>query len=50
MASAAEKGLPKKHYEPPVLTIYGSVQRLTQATLAKRGMDSGSFPTTHTGV
>lgn len=42
MASAVEKELSKKHYEPPVLTIYGSVQDLTRTMLLKRGGDGGA--------
>ncbi|HEY6465141.1 MAG TPA: lasso RiPP family leader peptide-containing protein [Candidatus Acidoferrales bacterium] len=41
MASAIQELISKKPYEPPVLTVYGPVQKLTQASFPKRGLDGG---------
>ena len=47
MASTQENGHTpaKKHYERPVLIEYGSVAKLTQATISGPNFDGGSHPT-----
>ena len=37
-------GEPKKPYSTPALTIYGTVQQLTQAVGLRKTRDGGSFP------
>jgi hypothetical protein len=44
------KGDAKKPYATPVLTIYGTVQELTQAVGLRRTRDNGSFPTIRTSM
>lgn len=50
MASATQELVSKKSYEPPVLTVYGSVQKLTQSAIPKRGSDNGASPNIYTGA
>lgn len=50
MASVDQKHLSKKPYEPPLLTVYGSVERLTQTVHIKRGIDGGKRPFSGTGI
>jgi hypothetical protein len=37
-------GEPKKPYSTPALTIYGTVQQLTQKVGLRKTRDGGSFP------
>jgi hypothetical protein len=41
---------PKKQYSSPKLSVYGTVQQLTQAVGLRRHRDGGSFPTTRTAL
>jgi hypothetical protein len=38
----------KKPYSSPVLTVYGTVQQLTQKVGLRRNRDGGAFPTIRT--
>jgi hypothetical protein len=40
----------KKPYLSPLLTIYGTVQELTQKVALRRARDGGSFPRVRTSV
>lgn len=40
----------KKTYSSPVLTVYGTVQQLTQRVGGRRTIDGGSFPRIRTHV
>jgi hypothetical protein len=40
----------KKPYSPPILTIYGTVQELTQKVALRRTRDGGSFPRVRTSA
>jgi hypothetical protein len=41
---------PKKVYSSPVLTVYGTVQQLTQKVGLRRTSDGGAFPRIRTHV
>jgi len=43
-------GEPKKPYSTPALTIYGTVQQLTQHVGLRKTRDGGSFPRIKTSM
>jgi hypothetical protein len=49
MRESTERG-PKKPYSSPVLTVYGTVQELTQKVGLVRHTDGGRFPRVRTSI
>ena len=50
MAKPFKRVLPKKPYSAPVLTVYGTVQELTQKVGAFKARDGGHFPRIRTSL
>jgi hypothetical protein len=40
---------PRKSYSSPIITVYGTVQELTQNNRGSRGNDNGKKPRNRTG-
>jgi len=49
MAKGGQGGT-KKPYSSPILTIYGTVQELTQKVALRRASDNGRFPRVRTSA
>jgi len=49
MHKPVERGK-KKVYSPPLLTVYGTVQELTQRVGLRRQRDGGRFPRVRTSI
>jgi hypothetical protein len=43
------KRVPKKPYSSPIITVYGTVQELTQTKRGSRGNDGGVKPKNRSG-
>ena len=43
------KRVPKKLYSSPIITIYGTVEELTQTRRGSRGNDGGKKPNNRSG-
>jgi hypothetical protein len=43
------KRVPKKPYSSPIISIYGTVEELTQNKRGSRGNDGGNKPTNRSG-
>jgi hypothetical protein len=50
MDKSVKRGVSKKPYRSPVLTVYGTVRELTQAVGIRRNRDGGRFPRIRTSI